>query len=274
MASESVNRVPVLMYHEIADGSETSSRLAVTPAAFARQVAYLHDHGWRTISAAELSVILIDGPEALPERTAVLSFDDGYENFYSRAMPQLAKYDFTATLFMTSGWVKDARPPGPGIPEMLSWAQLCDVAGTGIEIGAHSITHPQLDQLTDRQLQEELVSSKQRLEDKLGVAVPGLAYPFGYSNSAVRQAAQKAGYGYSYAVGNRIATQKADLFAIPRLTVKRSTTINEFGRLINGDNTATLRQDRLLTSGWAVVRGGRRVLGKLRNGAAENAEEV
>jgi peptidoglycan/xylan/chitin deacetylase (PgdA/CDA1 family) len=259
------------MYHEIADGSETRSRLAVTPSAFASQLAYLHDQGWRTITASELSVMLMGDVQVLPEKTVVLSFDDGYEDFYSRAMPELSKQGFTATLFMTSGWVKEARPPWPGIPRMLSWAQLSDVASAGIEIGAHSITHPQLDQLTDKHLYDELISSKEQLEDKLGVTVPGLAYPFGYSNSAVRKIAQKAGYTYGYAVDNRMATSKAGLFAIPRLTVKRATSIDEFSRLINGDNTITLRQDRLLTSGWAVVRGGRRALRQIRNASAGNS---
>lgn len=270
MASESVSRVPVLMYHEIADGSETASRLAVTPAAFANQVAYLHDQGWSTITAAELSVILIDGSKALPERTVVLSFDDGYENFYSRAMPQLAKYDFTATLFMTSGWVKEVRLGWPGIPRMLSWAQLSDIARAGIEIGAHSITHPELDQLTDERLYNELCDSKKQLEDKLGMEVPGLAYPFGYSTSTVRQLAQRLGYAYAYGVGNRITTQQEDLFDIPRLTVKRATSRNEFNRLLDGAETMTMRRDRLLTSGWAVVRGTRR---KLRNSRERHSKQ-
>ena len=270
MTSASVRRVPVLMYHEIADASETRSRLAVTPASFADQLAYLHDMGWRAISASELSVILMDDATVLPEKTIVLSFDDGYENFYSRAMPLLSKYCFTASLFMTSGWVREARPYGPGIPQMLSWVQLSDLARSGIEIGAHSVTHPELDQLTDERLHDELFSSKKQLEDKLGMEVPGLAYPFGYSNSATRQIAQKAGYSYGYAVGNKIATPNADLFAIPRLTVKRATSLDEFQRLINGEDTITLRQDRLLTNGWAVVRRARRALREIRGGNPSN----
>jgi len=264
MTSASVGRLPVLMYHEIADPSETSSRLAVGPTALADQLAYLHDAGWETISAGALSAILADGEAVLPERTVVLSFDDGYESFYTRAMPLLARYGFTATLFMTSGWVKEARPPGPGIPPMLSWAQLSDVARAGIEIGAHSITHPELDQLTEQRLHDELFDSKKELEDKLGMEVPGLAYPFGYLSPAVREKALKAGYTYAYAVGNRIATPQADAFAVPRLTVKRATSLAEFGRLISGADTFTLRQDRLLTGGWAVVRGARRAARELR----------
>jgi peptidoglycan/xylan/chitin deacetylase (PgdA/CDA1 family) len=270
MTPKSASRIPVLMYHEIADACETRSRLAVPPSAFADQLALLHDRGWRTITAGKLSTILLDGA-GLPERTVVLSFDDGYENFYSRAMPLLAKYSFTATVFMTSRWVKEARPPGPGIPRMLSWTQLSDVADAGIEIGSHGITHPELDQLTDEHLYDELFLSKERLEDRLGMEVSGLAYPFGYSNSAVCLAAQKAGYTYGCAVGNRITMPEEDIFAIPRLTMKRITSFDKFSRLVSGDNTMTRRQDRLLTDGWAVVRRGRRALRDIRTSAFVNS---
>lgn len=260
MTSARTSRVPVLMYHEIADPADSSSRLAVAPAAFAEQLAYLHDTGWNTISTGALSEIFSGDAGTVPERTIALSFDDGYEDFYSHAMPLLSKYEFTATLFMTSGWVKEAKPAGP---PMLSWAQLSDIARAGIEIGAHSTTHPQLDQLDGEQLQHELFDSKKELEDHLGMEVPGLAYPFGYSSGAVRRIARKAGYAYSYAVDNRTAAVGSDLFAIPRLTVKRSTTIAEFGRLVGGADTRALRQDRLLTSGWSVVRRTRRALRRI-----------
>jgi len=260
MTSVKISRIPVLMYHEIADPAESNSRLAVAPSAFADQLAYLHDEGWNAISAGALSQTFSDGAGTLPERTVVLSFDDGYEDFYSKAMPLLSKYEFTATLFMTSGWVKEAGPAGP---PMLSWAQLSDVARAGIEVGAHSTTHPQLDQLDGEHLHHELFDSKKEIEDHLGMDVPGLAYPFGYSSSVVRRMARKAGYAYSYAVDNRIAAPGSDPFAIPRLTVKRSTTVAEFGRLVGGEDTRTLRQDRLLTTGWSVVRQTRRVLRRI-----------
>jgi peptidoglycan/xylan/chitin deacetylase (PgdA/CDA1 family) len=255
----SVSRIPVLMYHEIADAADATSYLAVPPAAFADQLALLRDEGWRTISAGALSAMLAAGNTVLPERTVVISFDDGYENFYSQAMPELAKHDFTATLFMTSGWVKEARPSGTGIAPMLSWAQLADAARAGIEIGGHTCTHPQLDQLSNRSLRDELTVSKRELEDKLGMEVPGVAYPFGYASPAVYQMAREAGYQWGYIVGNKTAARKSDLFAIPRLTIKGSTTLSGFQSMVNGADTLALRRDRLLTNGKWVVRRAQRV---------------
>jgi peptidoglycan/xylan/chitin deacetylase (PgdA/CDA1 family) len=255
----SVSRIPVLMYHEIADASDATSYLAVPPAAFADQLALLRDEGWRAISAGALSAMLAAGNTVLPERTVVISFDDGYENFYSQAMPQLAKYGFTATLFMTSGWVKEAGPTGPGAAAMLSWAQLADAARAGIEIGGHTCTHPQLDQLSNRNLRDELTVSKRELEDKLGMEVPGVAYPFGYTSQVVNQMAREAGYQWGYIVGNKTAARKSDGFAIPRLTVKGSTSLSGFQRMVNGADTFALRRDRLLTNGKWVIRRARRV---------------
>ena len=146
--------VPVLMYHEIARPAETTSRLAVPPDAFAEQLAYLHGEGFTTVTVAELRAVLAGGAGPLPDRTIVLTFDDGYEDFHRRAMPLLDRYGFTATVFVTTGWIQDAgarsAPRRPG--RMLSWSQIEEAAHAGFEVGAHSRTHPQLDQLPGRLL--------------------------------------------------------------------------------------------------------------------------
>jgi peptidoglycan/xylan/chitin deacetylase (PgdA/CDA1 family) len=137
---------------------------------------------------------------------------------------------------------------------MMNWRELAEVAAAGVEIGAHSHKHPQLDQLPDAELREELYGPKSALEDKLGVPVPGLAYPFGYSSPKVRQVAREAGYAYAYAVANAMTSRLADIFALPRLTVRRSTTMEQFRAMVNGHDTLTLRRDRALTRAYSVVR--------------------
>src|ERR1700741_4081667 len=105
MTAVSPLRVPVLMYHEIADIAATPSRLAVSPDVFADQLAYLGDAGFNAVTAGELSAILAGGGGELPERPVVLTFDDGYGDFYSQALPLLKQHGFTGTLFMTTGWI-------------------------------------------------------------------------------------------------------------------------------------------------------------------------
>jgi peptidoglycan/xylan/chitin deacetylase (PgdA/CDA1 family) len=200
MTAAAPARVPILMYHEIAQPTQTHSRLAVSPENFAAQLGYLRSAGFTTLTAAELSARLAVGTRPLPDRPVVLTFDDGYADFHRRAMPVLAQHGFTATLFVTTGWEQDPdlRRFAPG--RMLNRTQLAEVAAAGIEVGGHTRSHPQLDQLPEPLVREELRASKRWLEDEIGLAVPGLAYPFGYSSPLVRRVAREAGYRYAHAV--------------------------------------------------------------------------
>ncbi len=265
-AAASPVRVPILMYHEIAGRTESSSRLAVSPGAFSAQLAYLHDDGYQTVTVADLLTSLAGGNGRLPDRPVVLTFDDGYADFHSRAMPLLDRYGFTATVFITTGWVRDAkgrldrRPPG----RMLAWAEIEDAASAGIEVAAHSHTHPQLDQLPPDLLRKELATGKAVLEDRLGSPITGLAYPFGYSTARVREAARESGHQYSCAVDNRTMSSESDLLALPRLTVRRSTTMPVFQEIVHGRNLSRIFfTDRAMTKGWSVVRRGRAALRRL-----------
>jgi peptidoglycan/xylan/chitin deacetylase (PgdA/CDA1 family) len=263
MTAVSPLRVPVLMYHEIADAAATPSGLAVSPDVFAGQLSYLHDAGFNTVTAGALSAVLADGVGNLPERTVVLTFDDGYGDFYSDALPLLRKHGFTGTVFQTTDWVgKEGEAK-----RMLNWQELAEAERSGIEIGAHTCTHPQLDQLPETQLREELYVSKSLLEDNLGLKVPGLAYPYGYSSAKVRRVAREIGYEYAYAVDNAVATSGANKFTLPRLTVRRSTSMDEFGKLVDGQDTMVLRRDRILTQGFTVVRRAKSTLRTVRGQA-------
>src|SRR5215469_6204979 len=115
-------RVPVLMYHEIADITATSSRLAVAPEVFAEQVAYLRDAGFTAISAGALAASLAGGGQELPARPVVITFDDGYGDFYSQALPLLKQYGHTATLFQTTGGMGVEG----GEKRMMTWRELAE----------------------------------------------------------------------------------------------------------------------------------------------------
>jgi peptidoglycan/xylan/chitin deacetylase (PgdA/CDA1 family) len=263
-------KIPVLMYHEIADRRDTASRLAVTPEAFASQLAYLREEGFTTISVAKLASALAGEPGRLPERPVVITFDDGFADFHGAALPVLRQYGFTATVFVTTGWIADAgrHEAGNRPGRMLSWSQIREAADAGIEIGTHSHAHPQLDQLSAGALRDELVISKALLEDGLGRAVPSLAYPYGYSNARVRRVAREAGYAHACAVGNAMAGPRQDAFALSRLTVRRSTSLTTFGMIVTGRKESVIfLRDRSLTKGYAMVRRSRALLGGVSRGA-------
>jgi peptidoglycan/xylan/chitin deacetylase (PgdA/CDA1 family) len=239
--------------------------LAVAPATFADHLARLDAAGFTTLTACSVAAALGGGDE-LPSRPLVLTFDDGFADFHSRVLPLLARYGFTATLFITTGWIDDAgadaagRRPG----RMLSWSQVGEAADAGVEVAAHSHRHAQLDQLADVAVRRELHTCKALLEDRLGRAVPGLAYPFGYSSARVRRAVRESGYQYGCAVGNMIATPARDPFALPRLTIKRSTQPRAFDRIVRAQGVPLIfLKDRSLTKGWALIRRTRAAVGRV-----------
>ena len=255
--------VPILMYHEVAGPADTDSPLAVPPAAFADQIAALAEGGFTSVTVAALTAAWA-GQGVLPERPVVITFDDGFADFYETALPVLAEHAFTATMFVTTGWIAGAVPPARPRPgRMLTWQQLAESAAAGVEIGAHSHSHPQLDQLSPARLAGELTVSRRLLEDRLEAPVPGMAYPFGYSDSEVRNAVRAAGYRYACAVANATADPDADPFAIPRLTIGRGTRLETFARVVRGQQVPLIyARNRSLTKGYAVVRRTRAALNR------------
>ncbi|BBY94138.1 hypothetical protein MGALJ_38070 [Mycobacterium gallinarum] len=258
MTEASIKSIPILMYHSVADEPPAATRrLAVLPGSFELQVSYLANNGFTGLTFSDLADAFRTGA-ALPERPVVLTFDDGYADFASEAWPILRRHRFPATVFVTTGWVADAGPDAAGEPldRMMSWAQIAGLSEAGIEMAAHTHSHPQLDQLGDAELRHELGRSRALLEDAINAPVRALAYPYGYSSTRVRLAARSAGYRFAASVRNVRATPSDDLFTLPRLTVRRSTNLPAFADIVEGVHV--FRRDRLLTAGYACVRGARR----------------
>ncbi len=257
-------RVPILMYHALAARPQSDRRLAVDPRTFADQLGYLHRCGYKTVTTQELAQALRTPDHQLPAKPVVLTFDDGYADFYEVALPLLARYGFTGTVFITTGWVAGERQRRGQPADMLSWRQIEEVAAAGVEIGAHTVNHPELDQLASDRLEHELVAAKDALENRLGAAVPGLAYPFGYSSRLVRERAAAVGYEYACAVGNRLASPSANPFALPRLTIARSTRLPSFAQAVAAERLpAGFAGYRAMTLGWSAVRRSRSAMRKL-----------
>jgi peptidoglycan/xylan/chitin deacetylase (PgdA/CDA1 family) len=248
------------MYHSVTEEPPASTRrLSVRPAAFAAQLRLLRDRGFTTVTFRRLGELLLAGL-SLPHRPVVLTFDDGYADFHREALPALLEHGMTATVFVTTGWLADAGPAAAGRPLdlMMSWAQVGEVAAAGVEVGAHSHSHAQLDQLPLPALREELGRSKALLEDRLDAPVRSLAYPYGYFSPQVRCQTRSLGYDFAAAVGNTTAAFHEDLLALPRMTVRRSTSPETFARVVEQRDVGRIyATDRLLTRGWSAVRRGR-----------------
>jgi peptidoglycan/xylan/chitin deacetylase (PgdA/CDA1 family) len=244
----------VLMYHSVGG----HDRLAVTPAAFAAQMAHLYDHRYKPITFDQLAR---DPDGTAREHRIVLTFDDGYADFYDTALPVLRAFGFTATLFVTTGWLRDAGRHAAGHPvgRTLTWDQLSDIAEEGIEVGGHGHSHAQLDQLSEPG--EEMRLNRELLEDRLGTTVTTMAYPYGYSSARVRRAAADAGYRAACAVANVPTRPGDDVFALPRLTVAASTSLSRFRRIADERGIPLIfMREHALTKVWAGVRRSRSAL--------------
>jgi peptidoglycan/xylan/chitin deacetylase (PgdA/CDA1 family) len=236
---------PVLMYHSIAAAAARRfRRFAVDPGEFAAQMDYLEAAGYHPLTAAD---VLSGGTSgrSLPPHPVVLTFDDAYADFYSAALPTLRAHGFPATLFVATGYVGSTarwnRRVGEGNRVILSWQALRDIAAEGVEVAAHSHTHPQLDRLRPPDISDEVSRSRGLAQDTLSVPVEGFAYPYGYWNRAAREAVSAAGFRYGCAVSDLIAGPGDDVLTLPRLTVNAGIGVSGLARLLETRRTAGSR---------------------------------
>jgi peptidoglycan/xylan/chitin deacetylase (PgdA/CDA1 family) len=249
--------VPVLMYHSLSDAPAASARaLSVRPATFAAQLRYLRQEGFSGLTFGELCQRRRGG-HSLPARPIVLTFDDGYADLIEEALPVMLEQGFPATVFVTTGWLRDAARCATGTPpgRMLAWSQVAELSSAGVEIGAHSHSHPQLDQIRQPRLRVELADSRRLLEDRLGHSVHSLAYPYGYSSKRVRAVARETGYLQAASVANAVASSACDPFSVPRLTIRRATSPAAFALIAHQQRIPLLyAAAHTLTAGRAAVR--------------------
>ncbi|MBT2399658.1 polysaccharide deacetylase family protein [Streptomyces sp. ISL-100] len=243
------------MYHAVGHRpAKAAYSLSVSPEAFAEQMELLGERGFTPLTTAQLGAAWRGGSK-LPERPVLITFDDGYEGVHRHALPALAKHGFASTLFVSTGWLRGPYDGGGALDTMLDWDQVRELAAAGTEIGGHSHTHPQMDQLPDDQLWFETLRCREIVTEELGTRPVSFAYPYGYSSRRVRRTVREAGFAQSLAVGNALAARCQGPYALERVTVQRKTGIEEFERLVEGRSIARdFARDRVLTKGYAMVR--------------------
>jgi len=219
-------RVPILMYHLVADAPAGTAYpdLWVSPSTFRAQVAALRRAGFEAVTMGEVWAAW-HGDGRLPRRPVVLSFDDGALNQVMNAAPVLLRAGWPGVLNLTVQNLGDDGLPLWGARRMIR---------QGWEIGSHTVTHPDLTTLGPDALRDELVRSRRMIRNRLGVDPRFLCYPAGRNDAGVRAAADAAGYHGATTVDAGVAARSDDAFLLPRIRVQPSTGPAELVRLARG----------------------------------------
>ncbi len=187
--------LPVLTYHLVGERRRgVEPTLTVTPRQFEEQLEWLQQNGYSTITATQLDAIL-GKRDQMPERAVMITFDDAYAELCDVALPALRSRGFTATVFVvtnligtTNSW--DEKIGWRTLP-LMTRDQIRFWDAQGIEFGAHSNTHPDLQSLSEHELHEEFAKSRKTLGAILNRDVISCAYPYGSHNDRVRDIAEQ-----------------------------------------------------------------------------------
>ncbi len=216
---------PILMYHYIRTVDETVDplgyQLSVTPDLFAAHMAWMAQNGYTGVRVDTL-IRCLQGEPICPPHPVAISFDDGYDDAATTALPILQQYGFRATFYIVTGFV--------GQPAYMNWDQIRQLRDTGMEIGAHTVDHQVLTRLDISEMQRQIVQSKQVLEQTLGMNITSFCYPVGDYDATVVEQVRAA--GFISAVTTRWDNNYSDMLTLPRRRVAGGTTAEELGWII------------------------------------------
>lgn len=208
--------IPILMYHYVRDYVSPSDpigeNLSVTPKKFEEQIAWLKGNGYRSVSLDSFET-----PQPVSFKPIVLTFDDGYQDAFDVVFPVLKKYELSGVFYLIVNKI--------GTPGYLTWDEIVRMQADGMSFGSHTLSHPDLRNLSIINLEKEVVESKKILEQKLGKEITDFCYPSGKYNSDVLKEVQAAGYKTAVTTVSGVSILKSDPYLIKRLRITQGTDI-------------------------------------------------
>ena len=222
--------IPVLAYHQVDVGFELGVS-SISPRTFESQMRLIVKQGYTAITPNRL-IQAITSNSALPRRSILITFDDGYEGFYAYAYPILEKYGLTATVFMLAGFIGqfngwDVRRSFKR-PKHLSSDQIQKLFRNGIGFGSHGLYHRFLTHCSRLEAKTELEESKSRLENLLQHPIQSFAYPYGSVDSETADMVKSAGYRIAFSLNPCQASSADSVYRLPRMGIYRCDTFQSF----------------------------------------------
>ena len=224
--------VPILMYHSISNDQEPGVspyyRTVTSPLRFAEQMHILRSLGWRALNLREGLLALANSTSKPGEKAVVLTFDDGFRDFYTAAMPVLDEFGFSATVYLPTGLIGNSnRRVCLHGRQCLSWSEVRELDALGIEFGSHTVNHPELVNLPWPDIESEIHSSKSEIENQLGQGITSFAYPYAFPRAKkgfvkrMRDVLEAAGYQSCATTEIGLTAQDDDLFYLKRLPMNQ-----------------------------------------------------
>jgi peptidoglycan/xylan/chitin deacetylase (PgdA/CDA1 family) len=210
--------VPIFMYHYVRTVDPVEDQLgynlSVTPERFAEHLEWLHTNGYTPIRMDHLADCL-RGRAICPANAVALTFDDGYADAATAALPLLEHYGYPATFYIVTEFV--------GRPGYMSWEQIRLLHESGMEIGSHTLTHPDLTARDPEIAYNEIAESRAIIEEQLGAPVRSFSYPIGNYNRELAAMVREA--GYTNAVTTHPGSGIEHAFELPRRRIMGGETV-------------------------------------------------
>ena len=220
------------MYHRIVNKG-AAGRYTVSVSNFAKQMRHLSEANFKVIDFKTLTN-WFGGNAVLPDRSIIITFDDGFLDTYEHAAPVLKEFGLHATVFIVAGLTGQTSNwmTSPGVPssQLMDWREIENLKRDGFEVGSHTVTHPSLIEISLDEAKDEIYTSKMILEDRLGVPVSYFAYPYGRFDHRIRDAVQAIGYEAACSTLTGFVNKDNDLYALRRIEVFGDDSLRVFRR--------------------------------------------
>jgi peptidoglycan/xylan/chitin deacetylase (PgdA/CDA1 family) len=214
------NRIVVLMYHSI---SRSGWSFSTTPDVFEKQIQYLRADGYKFLDTNDLEKIVL-GDSNTTKKGVLITFDDGYRDFITEAMPILNKYNIPAVIFVHTN--RSPEQLKNEIP-LLSWPEIQQLSAK-FEIGNHSHSHPNLKKMSPPELESEIKQSTQLMQETISKKPKVFAYPFGVFNQSVVDVLKNNDYKLGFTTDRGMVKVGTDPFRIKRFGIAKDTSFIEF----------------------------------------------
>jgi len=236
-------RIPILLYHSISEASGSRAHpyfvTETHPSTFANQMKYMHDHGYSTITLSEV-LSLLNSRLLDRKKRVVITFDNGYRDFYKHAFPILNGYGFRAHVFLPTAYIGQQRLSLRG-RDCLTWSEVRELHEAGVIFGSHTVTRSQLHSFPIIDIEREIQESKDSIENELGAGISSFSYPYAFPEEdrefmhRLRDILQSHGYqnGVTTILGS-VQTHE-DRFFLRRLPTNSYDDLALLQAKLNGD---------------------------------------